>query len=176
MTTKIESVDKPKHIDNNIIIDHSTQIDTTSSEVSSSRLQPNNGERPRRSLRALSDKQTSYVYRKLPDGSLTNLPPDYNKKKVDKPRWYNQTYLIYLALRQAGGGPLPRGELIKRTLEMDQYISVQRNLPPLFGGKVKYLINYGHTLSPSISLSIYMCATQRLKSCINFYLLIYSIF
>ncbi|KAI9003377.1 hypothetical protein DFJ74DRAFT_592742, partial [Hyaloraphidium curvatum] len=50
------------------------------------------------------------------------------------PRWYNQAFLVFLALKQAGT-PLPRGELIKRALELDKKIGSERGLPPCFTGK-----------------------------------------
>ncbi|KAJ3015865.1 hypothetical protein HKX48_004341 [Thoreauomyces humboldtii] len=54
--------------------------------------------------------------------------------RTDKPRWYNQTYLLHLALRKAGK-PLPRGVLIPMALAFDQEKSRELGVPPLFGGK-----------------------------------------
>ncbi|KAJ3215855.1 hypothetical protein HK099_006167 [Clydaea vesicula] len=56
------------------------------------------------------------------------------KKGGDRPRWYNQSYLILMVLREAGT-PLSRSELMKRTLLLDKKISKEKNLPKLFGGK-----------------------------------------
>ncbi|KAJ3179884.1 hypothetical protein HDU87_002452 [Geranomyces variabilis] len=57
-----------------------------------------------------------------------------NPNAPEKPRWYNQTYLLFLALRKAGQ-PLPRGKLIPMALQLDMELSHARGLPPLFGGK-----------------------------------------
>ncbi|KAJ1554005.1 hypothetical protein HK096_005388 [Nowakowskiella sp. JEL0078] len=56
------------------------------------------------------------------------------KNRTIRPRWWNQTYLIFLALRQAGR-PLSRGELIPEALKLERQISRQRGLPLLFHGK-----------------------------------------
>ncbi|KAJ3154539.1 Histone-lysine N-methyltransferase setd7 [Geranomyces michiganensis] len=65
-----------------------------------------------------------------------------NPNAPEKPRWYNQTYLLFLALRKAGE-PLPRGKLIPMALQLDMELSRERGLPPLFGGKVRDIrLNY----------------------------------
>ncbi|KAI8815267.1 hypothetical protein BJ742DRAFT_765649 [Cladochytrium replicatum] len=65
----------------------------------------------------------------------------YTRKKQNserhtnsKPRWWNQTYLVFLTLREAAR-PLTRSELIPAVLKLDKVISKQRKLPTLFGGK-----------------------------------------
>lgn len=57
------------------------------------------------------------------------------RAKLGRPRWFNQSFLVFMALRQAGT-PLPRGELIRRALELDKQIGAERGLPPCFTGKV----------------------------------------
>ncbi|KAI8920117.1 hypothetical protein DFJ77DRAFT_427034 [Powellomyces hirtus] len=57
-----------------------------------------------------------------------------NPNGPEKPRWYNQTYLMFLALRKAGK-PIPRNILIPMALQLDREISRDRGLPQLFGGK-----------------------------------------
>ncbi|KAJ1532854.1 hypothetical protein HK096_006055 [Nowakowskiella sp. JEL0078] len=56
------------------------------------------------------------------------------KNQTIRPRWWNQTYLIFLVLRQAGH-PLTRGELIPEALKLERLIASQRGLPLLFHGK-----------------------------------------
>ncbi|KAJ3130385.1 hypothetical protein HK098_002614 [Nowakowskiella sp. JEL0407] len=56
------------------------------------------------------------------------------RNKTERPRWWNQTYLVFLALRQAGR-PLSRGELIPAALKLEGEIAKQRGLPLLFHGK-----------------------------------------
>ena len=58
------------------------------------------------------------------------------RAKLGRPRWFNQSFLVFMALRQAGT-PLPRGELIRRALELDKKIGLERGLPPCFTGKVR---------------------------------------
>lgn len=53
----------------------------------------------------------------------------------DRPRWWIQSFLLLLALRQAGR-PLSRRVLIPRALELEKKIAKQRGLPLIFGGKV----------------------------------------
>lgn len=56
------------------------------------------------------------------------------------PRWYNQTYLLFSALKQAKGVPLHRGELIKRALDLDKEIAASKGWTPVFGGKVGIIV------------------------------------
>jgi hypothetical protein len=54
--------------------------------------------------------------------------------KPKKPRWWNQNYILFLALKSANR-PLPRKELIPKALLLDKKIAAERNLPTLFHGK-----------------------------------------
>lgn len=54
-----------------------------------------------------------------------------------QPRWHNQSYMLFLALRQHPDRCLPRTELIKAALAMDKKISDELKLPKVFRGKVK---------------------------------------
>jgi hypothetical protein len=56
-----------------------------------------------------------------------------------QPRWHNQSYMLFLALRQHPERSLPRTELIKAALAMDKKISDELNLPKVFRGKVRQL-------------------------------------
>lgn len=53
-----------------------------------------------------------------------------------QPRWHNQAYMLFLALRQHPDRCLSRPELIKAALALDEKISKERNLPRVFKGKV----------------------------------------
>lgn len=55
-----------------------------------------------------------------------------------QPRWHNQSYMLFLALRQHPDRCLPRTELIKAALAMDKKISDELNLPKVFRGKVRF--------------------------------------
>ncbi|KAG0167433.1 hypothetical protein DFQ28_006082 [Apophysomyces sp. BC1034] len=52
-----------------------------------------------------------------------------------QPRWHNQSYMLFLALRQHPDRCLPRTDLIKAALALDRKISEERNLPKVFRGK-----------------------------------------
>lgn len=54
-----------------------------------------------------------------------------------QPRWHNQAYMLFLALRQHPDRCLSRPELIKAALALDEKISKERNLPRVFKGKVR---------------------------------------
>lgn len=53
-----------------------------------------------------------------------------------QPRWYNQAYLLFLALRQHPENSLPRIQLIDAAIELDKKIGVELQLPRVFRGKV----------------------------------------
>ncbi|EIE84681.1 hypothetical protein G6F46_009398 [Rhizopus delemar] len=61
--------------------------------------------------------------------SFKKLRPDSH------PRWHNQAYMLFLALRQHPDLCMPRGELIKAALELDKKISSEMSLPLVFRGK-----------------------------------------
>ena len=54
-----------------------------------------------------------------------------------QPRWYNQSYLLFLALRQAPNHSLSRLKLIEKAIELDKKIGNELQLPRVFRGKVK---------------------------------------
>lgn len=58
-----------------------------------------------------------------------------------QPRWHNQSYMLFLALRQHPDRCLPRTELIKAALAMDKKISDELNLPKVFRGKVLHFFS-----------------------------------
>jgi hypothetical protein len=54
--------------------------------------------------------------------------------RTEKPRWWNQTYVIFLVLRRENR-LMSRGELIPKVLELEKEIAKKRGLPTLFHGK-----------------------------------------
>lgn len=62
-------------------------------------------------------------------------------KTTQHPRWHNQSYMLFLALRQHTEKSMPRGELIKKALALDRKISAELHLPKVFRGRVKSFIN-----------------------------------
>ncbi|KAJ2889598.1 hypothetical protein IWW38_004611, partial [Coemansia aciculifera] len=52
-----------------------------------------------------------------------------------RPRWYNQMYVMFLALRQSPGYTSSRSELVRSAVELDRRISKERGLPRAFTGK-----------------------------------------
>ncbi|KXS20624.1 hypothetical protein M427DRAFT_66573 [Gonapodya prolifera JEL478] len=51
-----------------------------------------------------------------------------------RPRWYTGSYVMFMALRQAGR-PLSKGELVVRGVALDKKISLERGLARCFSGK-----------------------------------------
>ncbi|KAJ2009164.1 hypothetical protein GGI04_000677 [Coemansia thaxteri] len=72
----------------------------------------------------------------LPDkaGSLS-CPTTCTKREPARPRWYNQMYVMFLALRQSPGYTSSRSELVRSAVELDKRISKERGLPKAFTGK-----------------------------------------
>ncbi|KAI7861465.1 hypothetical protein BDF14DRAFT_1869056 [Spinellus fusiger] len=62
-------------------------------------------------------------------------PRRYSSGRLSQPRWHNQSYLLFLALRQHPSNSLPRTDLIKAALDLDKQISEERDLPRVFRGK-----------------------------------------
>ncbi|KAI9006242.1 hypothetical protein CLU79DRAFT_780538 [Phycomyces nitens] len=56
-------------------------------------------------------------------------------RQTMQPRWHNQSYMLFLALRQHPDNSLPRTDLIKAALALDKKMSEERNLPRVFRGK-----------------------------------------
>lgn len=85
------------------------------------------------SIGAGNGSEAIYSLRKR--GHSFELKEDANHRRNPKrPRWYNQTYVMFLALRLAEG-PLPRAVLIPRALELSKILTRELGLPRLFGGK-----------------------------------------
>ncbi|KAJ2673906.1 hypothetical protein IWW42_002036 [Coemansia sp. RSA 1085] len=66
----------------------------------------------------------------------TKLPqPRPRSPQPQRPRWYNQMYLMFLALRQSPNYTASRSELVRMAVELDARISRERGLPRAFTGK-----------------------------------------
>ncbi|KAJ2853122.1 hypothetical protein J3B02_003282, partial [Coemansia erecta] len=69
-------------------------------------------------------------------GSAESKPTTTAKiKPAVRPRWYNQMYVMFLALRQSPGYTASRSELVRKAVELDRRISEERGLPRAFTGK-----------------------------------------
>lgn len=68
--------------------------------------------------------------------SLPSLTNTNSNNNLQAPRWHSQAYLLFLALKQHPAKCLPRTELIRAALELDEKISEEYKLPRLFRGKV----------------------------------------
>lgn len=76
-------------------------------------------------------------------GRRTSLPSPTTtsaNNRLNAPRWHSQAYLLFLALKQHPAKCLPRTELIRAALELDEKISEEYKLPRLFRGKVKGIV------------------------------------
>lgn len=80
------------------------------------------------------DKGYSLRNKKQPQAVETFNEDEIKKLKNRRPRWYNQSYVVFLCLRLSGT-PLPRSMLIPRTLHLSEFLSSELGLPQLFGGK-----------------------------------------
>lgn len=75
------------------------------------------------------------------------------RKNGLQPRWHNQAFMLFLALRQHSEPTMPRIELIKTALAIDKKISEERHLPKVFRGKVK---KKGHKVNCHFVLIIHV--------------------
>lgn len=69
--------------------------------------------------------------------SLPSPTTTSTNNNLQAPRWHSQAYLLFLALKQHPAKCLPRTELIRAALELDEKISKEYKLPRLFRGKVR---------------------------------------
>ncbi|KAJ1994763.1 hypothetical protein GGI25_001420 [Coemansia spiralis] len=69
------------------------------------------------------------------DSQANNGSLEPRTTSATRPRWYNQMYLMFLALRQSPGFTASRSELVRKAVELDQKISSERGLPKAFTGK-----------------------------------------
>ncbi|KAJ1966125.1 hypothetical protein GGI12_000274 [Dipsacomyces acuminosporus] len=97
----------------------------------------------RKQKKAAPRNGTSHLAKHENHADSTNAPPAENNtdqilKKApapERPRWYNQMYVMFLALRQSPGYTASRSELVRKAVELDKKISQERNLPRAFTGK-----------------------------------------
>ncbi|KAJ2635495.1 hypothetical protein GGF40_003571 [Coemansia sp. RSA 1286] len=73
--------------------------------------------------------------KKTPHTTVDTLKDPVISKPLGRPRWYNQMYLMFLALRQSPGYTASRSELVRKAVELDRRISEERGLPRAFTGK-----------------------------------------
>ncbi|PVV04427.1 hypothetical protein BB560_001077 [Smittium megazygosporum] len=64
-----------------------------------------------------------------PSAGLGALTP------VSRPRWYNQNYIIFLALRECENYTATRKTLLKKALDLDRKFSKELSVPRVFTGK-----------------------------------------
>ncbi|KAJ2164220.1 hypothetical protein GGH15_004043 [Coemansia sp. RSA 562] len=62
-------------------------------------------------------------------------PSSTTKPAVMRPRWYNQMYVMFLALRQSPNHTSSRSNLVREAVALDSRISQDRGLPRAFTGK-----------------------------------------
>ncbi|KAI9315678.1 hypothetical protein BX666DRAFT_334290 [Dichotomocladium elegans] len=79
--------------------------------------------------------QETYRRRSAPQIILKQRRQSLNGTTNEAPRWHSQAYLLFIALRQHPEKCLPRTDLIRAALDLDEKISKERNLPRLFRGK-----------------------------------------
>lgn len=64
----------------------------------------------------------------------------HSQQNPQQPRWHNQSYMLFLALRQHSEKTMARTDLIKSALAIDKRISEERQVPKVFRGKVRLLL------------------------------------
>ncbi|KAI8993692.1 hypothetical protein BDB01DRAFT_903165 [Pilobolus umbonatus] len=85
-------------------------------------------------------KRSFDQYSSLPRQKLTET---YRRKRLIRiknsntvqPRWHNQSFMLFLALRQNPDNAMSRIDLIRTAIELDKKISEERFLPKIFRGK-----------------------------------------
>lgn len=86
------------------------------------------------------------------------------------PRWHNQAFMLYLALRQHPENSMLRMDLIKQALIIDKNISQKHMLPKVFRGKVNRrretssscVFSFIHSLLDTHELS-FSCTNQQCR-------------
>ncbi|KAI8061360.1 hypothetical protein BDF21DRAFT_497279 [Thamnidium elegans] len=84
-------------------------------------------------------KRSLGLYSKMERSSLSEAQ---KRKKINRfsstnqqPRWHNQAYMLFLALRQHNEKTMARTDLIRSALAIDKRISEERLVPKVFRGK-----------------------------------------
>ena len=118
----------------------------TTSSMSVDNLETDSIAGMKRSSDTLMDQDTDSEEKRQcrngsPAGTLPTVNEAHRRKKSSsrssaQPRWHNQAYMLFLALRESPNRSLPRKQLIDGALEMDKRISRDRGLPKVFKGKV----------------------------------------
>ncbi|CAO3592693.1 unnamed protein product [Absidia cylindrospora] len=93
--------------------------------------------RPSRPFRASQSSQAPHSP-KL-QGHISLRPPRQATPDLSTPtqlpRWYKQSYMLFLALRQHPDHAMARTDLIKSALNLERDISTKMNFPKVFGGR-----------------------------------------
>ncbi|KAI8085759.1 uncharacterized protein B0P05DRAFT_569975 [Gilbertella persicaria] len=80
-------------------------------------------------------ESTRRVKRRLLSNELDDRVGFKRSRSSTQPRWHNQSYMLFLALRQHPEKSLPRRELIQAALALDKKISAELSLPKVFRGR-----------------------------------------
>ncbi|KAJ2455762.1 hypothetical protein EV183_000609 [Coemansia sp. RSA 2336] len=86
--------------------------------------------KPRKRRKKAKPSQT--LQSPQPQGPQPQGPQPHGPQR---PRWYNQMYLMFLALRQSPNYTASRSDLVRMAVELDAQISKERGLPRAFTGK-----------------------------------------
>ncbi|KAL1921713.1 uncharacterized protein VTP21DRAFT_10355 [Calcarisporiella thermophila] len=86
-----------------------------------------------------SENSASVPYQTRHASSRRDITSSNSKVASSKvhPRWHNQSYMLFLALRQSKASSMFRTELCRAALAMDEKISQERGLPRVFRGKAR---------------------------------------
>ncbi|CAO3626208.1 unnamed protein product [Mucor hiemalis] len=87
------------------------------------------------SLQQTSSKEEIALNQLIKTSKEGNSSLKRKRETTIQPRWYNQAYLLFLALRQAPYHSLPRLKLIEKAIELDKKIGNELQLPRVFRGK-----------------------------------------
>ncbi|KAJ1815913.1 hypothetical protein LPJ60_005535 [Coemansia sp. RSA 2675] len=141
---------RPRHVDNSLtgdevfdLLDHFIMEDDDQGTKQRKRRKrkpttaSQQHKRAKKSAISESDEDAPLLLR-LEKESVSARSPDAKPKREPpplRPRWYNQMYVMFLALRQSPGYTSSRSELVRSAVELDRRISEERGLPRAFTGK-----------------------------------------
>ncbi|KAJ2014224.1 hypothetical protein GGI03_002142 [Coemansia sp. RSA 2337] len=141
---------RPRHVDNSLtgdevfdLLDHfilEDDDDASSKQRKRRKRTMTASQRHKRAKKSTTSasEEDAPLMLLLEKESMGASSPDTNPKREPpalRPRWYNQMYVMFLALRQSPGYTSSRSELVRSAVELDRRISVERGLPRAFTGK-----------------------------------------
>jgi hypothetical protein len=85
----------------------------------------------------IMDKPSLAEAQKRKRANRIHLVNQQHSQYPHQPRWHNQAYMLFLALRQHSEKTMARTDLIKSALAIDTRISEERLVPKVFKGKVR---------------------------------------